>query len=251
MNQDDRWITGQAVARLKTENIPDRKARRKRLGEIKAEIAAQIDGIPEAIAQACQVPEEEVRERFEAIRERIDVLRQGQWSTGRYNRSQDAINIANGLIDPDMDIDLREEAAAHAVIPAVPKEMMFALDKVLDKYPGLQRVDAKERTYPYGQVGAHVIGAMMGVDRETYERAPLPRWDRLDQLDDEPGDLHGYLPGDDMGAFGVERMMEGTLRGSRGCDWWKSAGKKCENSGTRRRRGVMCGRRWISICRKT
>lgn len=213
MNYDDLWITRQAIARLNALGIKGRRERLARLAELKAQIAQQIDEIPDAVSKAFGVPKEEILERFQDIRGRMDSLRQSQWSARRYNRATDAKEIAEGLVDPDMTPELREESAAHTILAAVPDHLMFMMDKVLDQYPGLRKVDAKRRVYPYGAVGAHIIGAMRPVNQKEYEAA---RFDQPDLLNDEPGNLHGYMPGDDIGEFGIERLAEDYLRGSRG-----------------------------------
>lgn len=58
------------------------------------------------------------------------------------------------------------------------------------------------RTYPYGNVGAHVIGYT-----RTVASAEL-----ADELNRDNEDRF-YLPGDEIGATGIERLLERTLRG--------------------------------------
>ncbi|MEI8197619.1 MAG: penicillin-binding transpeptidase domain-containing protein, partial [Phycisphaerae bacterium] len=230
MNMDDRWIEDVAVTRLKAAGIRDRRERLAQLPNAKAQVASQIENIPELLARLCSLPGEQagvspeeltrqrleiIRERYESIRERMDVLRQTQWTIRRYDRATDAQNIASGLMDPDASVKLREDFAAHTIVPAVPDSAVFQLDKELDNYPGLKRIDAKHRVYPYGRVAAHVIGVLRPVSKPEYTGS-LPHFDRPDLLNDEPGNLRGYLPSDDIGAFGVEAMSEKTLRGSRG-----------------------------------
>ncbi len=58
------------------------------------------------------------------------------------------------------------------------------------------------RTYPYGEIGAHIIG---------YTRTVASQ-ELADELN-VGNPLQFYLPGDELGATGVERLFETTLRG--------------------------------------
>ncbi len=66
--------------------------------------------------------------------------------------------------------------------------------------PGVEVVPVPVRYYPYGDVGAHVLGYMAEVSGDT-----LPKLKSS-----------GYVEGDRIGASGVEREWENFLRGTRG-----------------------------------
>ncbi|HVY47931.1 MAG TPA: penicillin-binding protein 2, partial [Minicystis sp.] len=66
--------------------------------------------------------------------------------------------------------------------------------------PAVEVVPVPVRFYPYGDVGAHVLGYMAEVDA-----------DKLSQLRSS-----GYIEGDRIGATGIERSWESYLRGTRG-----------------------------------
>ena len=66
--------------------------------------------------------------------------------------------------------------------------------------PGVEVVPVPVRYYPYGDVGAHVLGYMAEVSEDT-----LPKLRGA-----------GYVEGDRIGASGVEREWENFLRGTRG-----------------------------------
>jgi penicillin-binding protein 2 len=66
--------------------------------------------------------------------------------------------------------------------------------------PGVEVVPVPVRYYPYGEVGAHVLGYMAEVDSDK-----LASHRSL-----------GYVEGDRIGATGVERAWESYLRGTRG-----------------------------------
>ena len=65
---------------------------------------------------------------------------------------------------------------------------------------GVEVAPSPVRYYPYGSLGAHVVGTMREVDREE-----------LAWLADR-----GYRAGDRTGAIGIERRWESYLRGQRG-----------------------------------
>ncbi|UQA55944.1 penicillin-binding protein 2 [Polyangium aurulentum] len=66
--------------------------------------------------------------------------------------------------------------------------------------PAVDVVPVPVRSYPYEEVGAHVLGYMAEVDAE-----------KLSQLRSA-----GYVEGDRVGAMGIERAWESYLRGTRG-----------------------------------
>lgn len=61
--------------------------------------------------------------------------------------------------------------------------------------------------------GMHLLGAMRPAWREDFERRPVSR---TDETGPRRLDLGGYMEGDRMGWFGIERSMEHVLRGLRG-----------------------------------
>jgi penicillin-binding protein 2 len=65
---------------------------------------------------------------------------------------------------------------------------------------GVDVTPSPVRYYPYGELGAHLIGYMREVDAEALARL----------------EERGYRAGDRMGAVGIERRWESYLRGQRG-----------------------------------
>jgi penicillin-binding protein 2 len=84
----------------------------------------------------------------------------------------------------------------------VDRDVVAALKTNEADLRGVQVAPAPVRYYPYGSLGAHLVGTMREIDAET-----LAEVDGL-----------GYRAGDRMGAIGVERRWESYLRGQRG---WK------------------------------
>ena len=222
LNLEDRWLRRVAERRLiDVDKVPTRKERLKLLRGKKAEIADLIEtDAPKLIAPKCGLTEEELRDRFNDIRRRVQLLKQDRWGR-RYDR-----NELEADIDPDETI--KEEQSVHTVVANLPERTALDLMQILDKdptrslIPGLMVVQAQRRVYPFGDVAAQVIGNMRAVDREDFEARPdgtsrrglLTRFDMPNLLlPGDVGNLHGYLPGDEIGGAGVEAACEVRLRG--------------------------------------
>ncbi len=214
MNLDDLWLTRLARKRLAVRGLTTRISQRPYLAETKEQIAAQVERIPDLIAEKCNIPREQILERYQNVRSRISALRQ---RVIKYNKDTDAEAVARGDYDVDWGVEFRDERAAHTLVAAIPNTLALELQKVLDDYPGLVIQDSKKRAHPYKDVAAHIVGYMRPVDEATRRAKPFERPDLSnDDWNDEPGNLHGYLVGDRMGAVGVERYAEDVLRGARG-----------------------------------
>ncbi len=214
MNHDDGWITEQAIARLKAEG-KTRLQRIRLLAATKRKINHEINAIPAAIAKHCHVTMSKVLERFDEIRWRIRALRQDLWSK-RYSREND-IRQGVHLGELEKNVAVREQYLAHTIIPAISTREAYYFAEHANRYPGLVQVDSTRRWYPYGSVAAQTIGVLRPVSPAMLKKHPfmLPRTGAT-AADDTPKSLAGYLPGDLMGASGVERAMERQLHGARG-----------------------------------
>lgn len=82
----------------------------------------------------------------------------------------------------------------------VSRDAVAALETHARSLPGVDVTPAPVRYYPYGQLGAHMLGYMREVDGELLAQKPEA----------------GYRAGDRLGAVGVERRWESYLRGQRG-----------------------------------
>ncbi|HEX4476488.1 MAG TPA: penicillin-binding protein 2 [Polyangiaceae bacterium] len=82
----------------------------------------------------------------------------------------------------------------------VDRNVVAALKTHEDDLPGVQVVPVPVRYYPFGPIGAHLVGYMREIDPDTLSREE-------DQ---------GYRAGDRIGAIGIERRWESYLRGERG-----------------------------------
>jgi penicillin-binding protein 2 len=81
----------------------------------------------------------------------------------------------------------------------ISREAMSAIETGVD-LPGVKIVSGPRRSYPMGQLGAHLLGYMNEISGEE-----------LRAKKDE-----GYRPGDLIGRTGVERQWDGYLRGHAG-----------------------------------
>jgi len=82
----------------------------------------------------------------------------------------------------------------------VDRDIMATLETHRDELPGVRVLPAPVRAYPYGELGAHMLGYMREVDAEILAERPEG----------------GYRAGDRLGAVGVERRWESYLKGQRG-----------------------------------
>lgn len=82
----------------------------------------------------------------------------------------------------------------------VHRDVVAAIETYRNELPGVRVVPSPVRSYPYGTLGAHMIGYMREVDAETLAEHP--------EAD--------YRAGDRFGAVGIERRWESYLRGQRG-----------------------------------
>ena len=87
------------------------------------------------------------------------------------------------------------------------REVVAVLETHEDQLEGVEVSPQAVRYYPYGELGAHIVGYMREVDAESLARL----------------EGRGYRSGDRLGAVGVERRWESYLRGQRG---WKKYVRK-------------------------
>ena len=218
MNHDALWITALAIRHLEPLKL-SRAQMLIRLPVEKRKINADLDRMPESIADHCGVPLGQVLHSFDVIRSRMQLLREDIWTVryshlGHSGTSPDDLDEQMGLANS---IDLAEAHEAHTVIPDIGFTAAAYFKKHARRYPGLVVQAGIHRIYPYNDVGAHLIGYMRQVTATTVQQHPfvLPRL-VAGSLRDTPGHLKGYLPGDTMGATGVEQAAEKLLRGTRG-----------------------------------
>lgn len=107
-------------------------------------------------------------------------------------------SLADNLIDPFAPVPL---------VTDISDEQMVAVMERQADMPGISVRRTTVRQYPYGSLGAHVLGYVGSISQE-----------KLDQIDEETGGENpgGYEPGDEIGRTGVEAAYEEELRGDPG-----------------------------------
>ncbi|MDI6712205.1 MAG: penicillin-binding protein 2 [Anaerosomatales bacterium] len=99
-------------------------------------------------------------------------------------------------------VDARVEALRPRVIAVdVPLEVVAELSEQSQRFPGVRVEQIAVREYPFGSVGAHVLGYTGEISEEQLKRS-------------DP--TAGYELGDVVGKAGVEAQYEGVLQGDKG-----------------------------------
>ena len=108
---------------------------------------------------------------------------------------------ASELADRLSEVPLHRRSHQIELYSDISREQLAALETHLSELPALDIVTVPLRSYPYGQLGAQIIGYLNEVN-ET----------------DLKGASHGsdYRAGDRIGRSGLERRYESVLRGARG-----------------------------------
>ena len=218
---DPRWLRDTARARLR------KKRASLQPGEALPSLAEEIENVrrdlremwdvlgrmpgssPEFVEQTRRqiVQRVEMRRRFVWYRnyERAMEQRQSQGKPPWYERWLAGESAEGPQLD-QFEIEVNEQTEPHAILRAISTETYNTLARNLDYYPGLILQPGVTRVYPYGDVGAHVIGQLSRVTREDLENDPNADID----------ELRRYLANDLIGRTGLESLAEQQLRGSRG-----------------------------------
>ncbi len=89
-------------------------------------------------------------------------------------------------------------------------DLLVYLGERPDLFPGIAVTERTVRSYPYGELAAHLLG-YVGLMTQTEYRAQTAQVG-ASGLDAAPG-AKTYQPGDEIGKSGVERIFENQLRG--------------------------------------
>ncbi|NLF30121.1 MAG: hypothetical protein GX591_04440 [Planctomycetes bacterium] len=98
-----------------------------------------------------------------------------------------------------------EQTRSHVVLDGLDEQDAVNLRGDVEQMTGASVVASTERWYPYQSIACHVIGRTGRVNDRIL---------REDPHGDDP--LLSYLPTEDVGVSGVEKLCEATLRGVRG-----------------------------------
>jgi penicillin-binding protein 2 len=100
----------------------------------------------------------------------------------------------------ELNRDERRKKQQMLLAVNVDRDVVATLETHESELPGIDVVSVPVRYFPYGELGAHLIGYMREVDPAD-----------LSELESR-----GYRAGDRIGAVGIERRWESYLRGRRG-----------------------------------
>ena len=85
-------------------------------------------------------------------------------------------------------------------------ELLLYLGERPDLFPGVSVEERTVRSYPYGEVAAHLLGYVGPLTESEYRTLSA-------QADSSDPNAKTYQPGDEIGKSGVERIFESELRG--------------------------------------
>jgi penicillin-binding protein 2 len=112
--------------------------------------------------------------------------------------SAEANRLRTRIVELNRDERRKDQQMLLAV--NVDRDVVATLETHESELPGVDVVSVPVRYFPYGELGAHLIGYMREVDSSD-----------LSELESR-----GYRSGDRIGAVGIERRWESYLRGRRG-----------------------------------
>lgn len=111
------------------------------------------------------------------------------------------IDIASRLQDPEFG-PFENVPVAIDVAP----ELLVHLGERSEQFPGVSVEQRTVRSYPYGELAAHVLGYVGPLTAVEYQ-------DQNARIDHSRIDAKTYQPSDEIGKTGVERIFEDQLRG--------------------------------------
>ncbi len=85
-------------------------------------------------------------------------------------------------------------------------DLLVYLGERPDLFPGVSVEERTVRSYPYGELAAHLLGYVGPLTRSEYRAQSA-------QIDSADPNAKTYQPGDEIGKSGVERIFENELRG--------------------------------------
>ncbi len=130
-----------------------------------------------------------------------------------------AIAVAADNAVPFSTIAVTEETDYHVVFEDLSLDAVAEIESHPERYAGVRIVERRRRTYPSGELAAHVLGHLALIDAQELANTDAP-----DLLKPRPGQAGepesdaglDYAPGDWTGRLGIERQFEPALRGRTG-----------------------------------
>ena len=228
--ESQKWQRDQAAARLKAHGAL-KGDKDERAALIDAEVTRVRDDIRltwRKFSEVSRRPLVEIEQIKLAITNRVMMRKRYVWFM-RYTQAQKKHEKENGegsdpspawyswLIDDKVDgpqvdsfsVTVSEQSEAHVILRAIDNDAYVKLAKLRELCPWIELKRSTHRVYPFGEVGAHVVGNLSPVTREDFEKDP-----RVKQVAREDSRQYNY--NDLIGRTGVERLAELILRGKRG-----------------------------------
>ena len=102
---------------------------------------------------------------------------------------------------------IAEEEGFHTIVTDVDTDTKAEIEAHPERYPGVRISEQRRRTYPQGELAAHLIGSRTPLTSDEYavRRVQHPQGDSLD-----------YRAGDGIGRSGLELQYDSHLHGVRG-----------------------------------
>lgn len=117
----------------------------------------------------------------------------------------DEVPVTAASLETAIEDNLVDPFAPVPIVTDVSDEVMVAVMERQADLPGISVRRTTVRQYPYGSLGAHVLGYIGSISQE-----------KLDQIDEETNGDNDYEPGDEIGRSGIEGAYEEQLRGEAG-----------------------------------
>ncbi len=239
------WALGQATLAAKRANRNtwlemSPKQRRAAADLFLSEFETKQQVLWEAIRRYGGIDQAELDRRLDAIKRDVQRIA----AVVHENQAEDELRY--GSIEGFTPRPIREQTQAHVVLPRLDNEAAFPFRRLEEEYHqidanGLWPVQVQHshhRVYPWslaevtldrttlpqsirsdGDVKITVRGVadhILGQMRDEVWADDLARRPLKDARSGDVSDPGGYLPGDDVGRFGIERAFEDRLRGLRG-----------------------------------
>ena len=222
---DSRWLHGEALKRLSRLERRDKKlveAEEQRVlsrrDELWNSLAMLTDRDAAQMVSARQVVQQRVAQIKQAVirfREQRDegqadaVLLASLASGGGWQVVWD--RVRKELMEPPSrpihSGPIAEEEGYHTIATDVDADTKAEIEAHPERYPGARIAVQRRRTYPQGELAAHLIGSRTPLtpEEDTVRREKHPQGDPLD-----------YRAGDRIGRSGLELQYDAHLHGVRG-----------------------------------
>jgi penicillin-binding protein 2 len=226
---DPRWLLRMARARL----APAERRDSKRVAQEEQRFLAERRELWARLASLCGLTDAQWRARTERIQQRVEAIasgvnarRQSEVEAQQQDADAEQSNaafpmgwlatigrsIGEALLAWDdtrsaTSLSVEDELTEHIVYEDLPLEAVAEIETHPQQYPGATLLHSYRRTYPEGDLAAHVVGYLGLTGAEELAVSEAASSDK---------NFDAYQPDDWVGRAGVERQYEKSLRGQRG-----------------------------------